>query len=386
MGSVEPPEFVLKTADIGHFTDERQAHDVGMCCHEREVLEVFVGERLDCQVGVGHVDALAALQVGSTGADIVDDHHEMVVFDVVDVATDLAVVEPDRFPHSGCVEQFGQRAAHDDRGVCGLVLGRGRHSPSEHDAVAVVDPGDRLGRLDSHDADPIAGVVVRTRQLGVVGEIRGLRTGEFATGVGRLHHRPAPTRTTRIDQFDHIARPPARQPRRVVDLHRRSVRRRDSIGTGQADRCRGHDPAECVALGLRADHGWSCGQRLGAQLGATEIHGDQNCVLVAAMADVADHLRPCIGVVVGAIDASDVHAALDHGVDQIGSFGGVGRKRHHDARAATRCTRTEQVGRVRCEQEVAFGDAHHMVVIGHVTASCEPRECCEHGIDGGHDM
>ena len=88
----------------------------------------------------------------------------------------------------------------------------------------------------------------------------------------------------------------------------------------------------------------------------------------------------------GAVDASNVHPVLDHGVDQIGSFGGVGRKGHHDASEATRRLRAEQVGGIRREYEVALGHAHRIALIHHVAASGEPLERSEHGIDSGHDM
>ena len=88
----------------------------------------------------------------------------------------------------------------------------------------------------------------------------------------------------------------------------------------------------------------------------------------------------------GAIDPSNVHPVLDHGVDQVGSFGGVGRECHHDASDATRRLRAEQVGCIRGEYEVALGDTHRVVVVDHVTASGEPIERCEYGVDGGHDM
>ena len=76
---VEPQEFLLEPVDVCGALHERQVDHVGVVRNEREVVEVFRGQRAEVKIGVGEIDSLGCLEFCSSRTDVGDGHGDLGV-------------------------------------------------------------------------------------------------------------------------------------------------------------------------------------------------------------------------------------------------------------------------------------------------------------------
>ena len=94
----------------------------------------------------------------------------------------------------------------------------------------------------------------------------------------------------------------------------------------------------------------------------------------ARPAQVLDHPRPDLGVVVGAVDPHAVHAVREQVTNQSGVLGSLARHRHHHAHAAAGGRGAEQRVRVILEQLAALFEGEALL---RLWRRCRP-EALEH--------
>ena len=101
--------------------------------------------------------------------------------------------------------------------------------------------------------------------------------------------------------------------------------------------------AERIAPGMPPRRGRTGLDRVDAQLRAREVERDEASLALAPRGgmDVPDHRGPCVAIVVRAVDARELHAAVDEIPDQPGIGGGLRGQRDHDARRAVPGRRAE---------------------------------------------
>ena len=136
------------------------------------------------------------------------------------------------------------------------------------------------------------------------------------------------------------------------------------LGAGsEPDARRRNDAAEVIALGTIFQHGRAVLDGAGAQLGACEIHGDLAGAagFLRCAAKVAHHSGPCLGAVVGAVDAHAIHAMKNEIADEVIVSGGFRGHGHHNANVAAGRRGTEQDFRILFEQGGAFADCGRAV-------------------------
>ena len=116
----------------------------------------------------------------------------------------------------------------------------------------------------------------------------------------------------------------------------------------EAGHKRGHSRldrhASQISLGSQFHHSRPVGERAGPHLGSGQVHrhlaGPVD--VGGGLAHVEGHSFPYGRVVVGAVDAGDVHPCSDEVANQGVVVGGLGRKGHHDARHPARGAGTEE--------------------------------------------
>lgn len=91
---------------------------------ECQIFEVFRGECIELQAGVGKVDALAGSKVRSRGPNVCDDQFDFVVCNAFDGAADPAIVEPHLFTYACMVKGFWECASDPMRRPDRRRLGR----------------------------------------------------------------------------------------------------------------------------------------------------------------------------------------------------------------------------------------------------------------------
>ena len=160
-----------------------------------------------------------------------------------------------------------------------------------------------------------------------------------AAGVGQLE------RVSGLRLREQIA---VDRDRRIVDVglvHARDEAHARRFGHA-SDRVADRPPLRDRGPGL---------DRPGAQLGSGEIEGHRaaHAGLALGPAQVPDHALPDLRMVVGAVDAHDLHAGLHQVADQHRLLGGLARHRHHDARPAAAARGTEDGVGVLGEQGIA---------------------------------
>ncbi len=152
---IAPIELGLEPLDVGRIADEREVHHVGMPCDEVEVGEIFRGERIESQVGVGEVDPLASLEVGAARAHVGDRQLDLVVGGSLDHAADLAVVEPHSLAGRDSTEHLTERAP-DAVDLTRRRRGGRFEVAGQDDAIAHVDAVSLIDRRQDADGDGVA--------------------------------------------------------------------------------------------------------------------------------------------------------------------------------------------------------------------------------------
>ncbi len=181
----------------------------------------------------------------------------------------------------------------------------------------------------------------------------------------------------RIEETDAFAGFPVTEPshRHDGDLcavpHRGVCRK-----AAERDLRRDDRPSNLISLGSHFHDLRPLVDRTGPDLRARQIHGDQFAARAVAgfvvdlatspsildrvgFSNVPDHRFPRDGTVVGAVDACDVGAGVDHRLDEVEIGRGFGGEGHHDPRRPIFGLRTEQVLGVAVEE---VGAEDHVVL------------------------
>ncbi len=251
-------------------------------------------------------------------------------------ADDLAVVEHHAVADANRAEHLGQCAAHQRRLDRHAMLVAHRLVPravAQHEVEQVARRERDASRLRRDRADGTAQQALAAtpqRELDAGLHVRGgiRRAHERATrGLADGERALAPAV---VGEFDRVACACAADERRV---HRQGAGRRVA-GRGGGEDHGGRLDHRSVGVATRVPtrRGGTGRDRVGAQLGPGEVERDQATHAVPARggADVAHHRRPGRRVVVGAVDACDLHAVADQVGDQRRVGGRLRRQRHHD--------------------------------------------------------
>ena len=93
---------------------------------------------------------------------------------------------------------------------------------------------------------------------------------------------------------------------------------------------------------------------------------------------MSDHLRPRARIVVGAVNAHDVHAALERPLDDAGISRRLARHRDHNSHAAVSRASPEDSHSVSAQQLVAR--VHVQLELGRGRQLLEPVQRDQHGV------
>ena len=117
---------------------------------------------------------------------------------------------------------------------------------------------------------------------------------------------------------------------------------------GQPNLGLGDDRAGVVTHNAGATHARPRFDITCAQLRASQIHGHEDAAssLLGCSIDVVNHAAPLLRAVVGAVDASEIHASGSEALHQLCIIGGLGGQGHHNVRSDIRALLTEQLGGV----------------------------------------
>lgn len=100
---------------VARAIDERQLDHIRVLGDEFEILEVLDGQALEAKLTIGEVDPLVSSKLHTAVATMSDPNPDPAGLHVLDHATDLAVVELNRFSHADIVEHLRNRAADPRR-------------------------------------------------------------------------------------------------------------------------------------------------------------------------------------------------------------------------------------------------------------------------------
>jgi len=151
---------------------------------------------------------------------------------------------------------------------------------------------------------------------------------------------------------------------------------------------RGNAP-EFIALGLDLQDANTAVHLASTKFRATQVHQHPHSAASAASGAPhrAGHCRPGRGVVVGAVDAGDVHARCDQRLDQRLVAGRLAGQRDHDAHPPRSRRRTEQRLGMAGEQGLAAVDAAGLVLlVRRPFAAGQPVQDAQHLVEIGHHM
>ncbi len=303
---------------------------------ERQRGQIVFGQRRDLEVGVRQVDALLRSELDPVDTGLGDFDDEFLGLDRDDVATDLAVVEPDVVALLDVVEDLRERAS-DAVGPAGERVARVEGAGEVDlitDAHEVVALGGREGannrrvvaHLQLESGDEVGRAFHLAEDDGPAQLVVDLADDDGAVGVSG------------VDETDLVAGLPGAKPSDRTDGDVRGGPRRGlRVEAAEPDHGRHLGTAEFVACGAHLEDLRTLGDRAGAELGAREIHGDAGAREILArrarigFSQIADHRLPLRRVVVGAVDAGDVGAGIDHVADEAVVRRSLRRHRDHDA-------------------------------------------------------
>ncbi len=352
---------VCCAADKGH------AHDVGQFPDVLQIGDVLLGQGRDGEPRVRQVDALFCAEPRTLRRGGGDPGRELARPDGGDHAADLAVVEPDPFPGPHVSEDAGECAPDAVGAHRGAV--RGLEAAAQDNAVTAVD---KQALPHSREVPDFAGGAAR-----IVAFLSGGRDrdrGEFGAGReidGFVQRHEAPVGgcllddegaagSARVVQPDLLAPPAGAGPGIVIQGNRRQCRAGRWVGClfwcfAEPHASRFQDRARVAAERFDPEDAGTGADRAGPQLGAGEIHGDEAALPGGLLcgADVVDHVPPCLGSVVGAVDAGQVHPPLHHAADQGRVRCRLARQRDHDARGAVFRSGPQEVDCIPGEQLAA---------------------------------
>ena len=375
--------------------DERQRHHVRVFRHERQVRNVLCRQRRHVELRLRQVDALFRPELRGAAGDRRDLGPQAIRGDAADRAADLAVVEEDRLADADPDEDFRQRTGYESRlQQVPVVVANG--VPAGHLAAHEVErvagaqrdpPLDRRQRADSafrNQARPAPQRKMHSRH----DVRRGIGLAQAFAGAGSDDAQQA-LAVAGVGEHDRVARLRFRQ-QRTHDGNRclvatRCVRARDEPHA----RRRRHASERVASRPPPCDRGPGL-DGAGAQLGSGQVEGQGAALagLALGLMQTLDHSLPDRGVVVGAVDAHDLHAGLDEIADQRRLVGGFARHRHHDpGRPATPCGSEDRIG-MRRQQFVtaAEGDRRRCRNFGRNRLLTERAERLLHRLQRSHHV
>ena len=359
MRSVAAVQFAFQIEHIFGRPHERQADHVRTGDGEIQLGQVLLAERRHAQTAVGEVDALVGPEFRTAGAGFGDPDPQTALRRLLDQAPDLAVVEEDALAGSYVGEHLRQRTRDARRCQDQTVGGAGRGTarrphPGQYQDVALSqdqrlvasrqgpDPtGDgavhcgSLGRASRLPVDRRAGLDVRRRTA----------LGQHPPSVHR-HDPQAAIHAAAVGQQKIVAGLHLSQPGGVHWQQDVLVEQRWTGGSGR------HQPHPDGTEQLPAqapsrapmDHRGPGLHRSGPQLGSLQVEQDAAGPVHfgGRPSQVLGHPPPGRRLIVGAVDAHDIHACQQEVADQVVGIRGLRRHGDHDPNLAAGGRRSQE--------------------------------------------
>jgi len=193
------------------------------------------------------------------------------------------------------------------------------------------------------DARRDIGRAVGVAGTGALADLDDFERARLATGVDELDEVPDPD----LGQQLALDRDDGSRPRQIFPW----------AFLDQPDHCRRRDLAQRIARRTPLDHALAGRDRPGPELGSRQVEGNlaRQAEFLFRGAQMFDYPRPDLLIVVGTVDAHDVHALRQQIGDERGIVGRLARHGdHHPRLAVSGCRAEDRCGMFRQDRFAAI--------------------------------